>query len=185
MEILFTIFSRKDARKMSDDNNNTRSNQNICDLRDAPDVIEKAFVADRTTTGYIRILITFMMWLFDHHREYLADGVYDMLKEADDKDIQERLNPPKKRRRSYNNKKKKRLGDESELKRPNLRAICRELLIAMKPSFNGSPHNCPIRLEGDVQLTYELIKGFMGLKKMLFLLIKEMLRIMLRKTTLK
>ena len=55
---------------MSDDNDSTGSNPTIFDLGDGPDVIEKAFVADRMTTGYIRILITFMMWLFDHHMEF-------------------------------------------------------------------------------------------------------------------
>jgi len=136
----------------------------IFDLSDGINVIEKSFVADNTTINYIRGLTTFMIWLFDTNRSYLEEGVVTQMILEDEFDRVAREAPKKK---SYYKRKRPILEDEN-LDRKNLRNFCMGLLRQMKPSFNASAHLCPIKLQGDQGLNYQVIREYMMMKKRLF-----------------
>ena len=153
-----------------DQTSTTSVNTSFFDLRDGIDKVEKSFVAENTTDVYMGKLITFMIWLYDKRSEYLEDGIYDLLRVEDDKDKVEAAKPKKK---SKYVRKTIVYNEEDDLKRKHLRALCKELLSNMKPSFEGAPHNCPIRIDGEVQLNYYVVRDYMMLKKNVLLLEKE------------
>ena len=61
------------------------------------------------------------------------------------------------------NEKEKRLDDG--YKNTNLRKTCLNLLMRIKPAQNGQKQISPIKIKGDDQITYSMIREFMMMKQ--------------------
>ena len=139
----------------------------LIDLTSTTEAIEKSFVSERTTAIYNGIIVRFIVWLFDNHKNHIEPSIMDDLMDSHEKDKLEELNPPisktSKKKKRKNKKRKKSNDGDNEVLRSHLRASCKRHLANMKPSMKGSVHNSPILIEGggENELSYEIIREFM------------------------
>ena len=111
-----------------------------------------------------------MVFLFDNHPLSIEPSVLEELKDENEKDVI--ANAAAQGRRTRKKKlKRPHLADDS--KRKNLRRACRTFCENMKPSINRSAYVSPFIIEGDNQITYEMILNFMLLKKNIVLIKTE------------
>ena len=110
----------------SQDNDEPPTHASCFDLTLDSSIIEKSFVAISTTATYIRGLITFMIWLYDNHKQYLKDDVIPLMDEQTILDDNERNTTPK---RKPSRKRKRVIVDDNDTRdRKNLREFCRTVL---------------------------------------------------------
>ena len=132
------------------------------DLRSDVEIVEKSFVADGTTGTYIGVLVRILVFLFDNHPLSIESSVLEELKDENEKDVI--VNAAAQGRRTRKKKlKRPHLADDS--KRKNLRRACRTFCENMKPSINRSAYVSPFIIKGDNQITYEMLRDFMLMKK--------------------
>ena len=130
------------------------------DLRSNAEVIERSFVADNTTDIYMGVLVQILVFLYDFYPKTIQPEVYEVLKDENEKDVIANSLPPPTRR-----PRKKRPYLVEEHKRKHLRSACKDALMKMKPSIDGSPCMCPIIIEGDNALQYSMLRNSIMNKK--------------------
>ena len=159
----------------------------VIDLTSNTEDIEKSFVSEKTTSIYNGVLVKFIMWLFDTHKDHIDPSILDDLIDSHEKDKLEEINAPNQKKNSRSNKKKKKnsnkrkKNENDEPLRRHFRASCKMHLARMKPSISGSTHNSPIVIQGENALTYEVIREFMMEKKKSAVISEETVKSFLKK----
>ena len=142
----------RDSTSRDSTSGDSVSTSTIIDLRGSTSAIENNHITLNARKGYIRVLTTFMLFLYNHdvYHDLLTNVV--PLREAKQKDIDE-FNSAAARLQSSRSAVK--------LKDKNFRAECQRQLFAMS---RKNPNNSPIKLEGEGALKYECIAEFMNTK---------------------
>jgi len=144
------------------------------DLRQTTDAIESNFVEVSTKDTYHQKLVLFMLWLFDHHQEFISVDILTKMKEKDAADEADylaakavydriesqapqlqRAGPSGGRRRT-----KKRNAAPTRT-RAKLRTLVSKELRNMKPGRGAGSYRCPIIIEGDGAISYEIVRDFL------------------------
>ena len=125
--------------------------------RQEPAAVERSFVGEGTARGYMSSLVRFMMHLFDNKKEHLTPSHLEQMEAENRKD-------------SHNFRASQTSGTRSRKKNPSrcrenprreLRAYIKRAILGIEPSRDGSPHNSPIKLEGEGALNYETVRDYM------------------------
>jgi len=116
--------------------------QAFFDARQSASTNEKKFVGDQ--------LIRFCLHLFDNNKEYLVDDHLEKM---------ERFNTADENSRGHT-----RAGKLKANKRTQLRKYIRDSIKNIKPARGGASHDCPIKIDGDGAINYEIIRDYIETK---------------------
>ncbi|KAL7550473.1 LOW QUALITY PROTEIN: hypothetical protein ACHAWF_014863 [Thalassiosira exigua] len=118
------------------------------DARPEANLVERSFVGESSASAYTENLVRFILYLFDHKREYLMPFHLNQMVVFNDTDVSNFQQRP---RRGGN-------------PRRNLRGYIKRSIKAMGPARDGAPHNSPIKIDGDGALKYEVVRDYMATK---------------------
>jgi len=111
--------------------------------------VERSFVGSGTSSGYIDQLVRFILYLYDKKDivgDYLMDQYRTRMDMYNNNDIT-----------TYQSRRNKRQKNQ----RPELRAYIKRCIEAIRPAREGSPHNSPIKIDGEGALTYTVVRDYM------------------------
>jgi len=123
----------------------TAGGQPVANARADASRVERTFVSGGTATGYEDQLVRFIIHLFDEHDTVLTDEARMQMAMYDHNDA--------------SNLQRQRTKGNNKL--PELRAYIRRRIKSIRPARDGSPHNSPIKIDGDGALTYTVIRDYM------------------------
>ena len=119
---------------------------------------ERSFLASTTSGIYRDEIIIFMLWLFDIRGGFLVQEYvpeFEATKHEYLLDFQQREEDG-----NLTNRRKRNLIN----KRTGVRKLTRQIVDAIQPSRSGINNNSPIKMNGDVNITYEVVRYNMASK---------------------